>query len=220
LHVATPPNLILERVSEVRTVALLPSDRKDEEMTYTYHPPSFTSHLDTVQPETIYHYTTQSGLLGIVQNRELWATKIHYMNDSTEFAFVFRMVADHLKMEEENAPADSERKLLASLMRTFADASKDVNVCVACFCYDRDLLSQWRGYAGGNYGYSIGFNTAEIKRLAAQADFLLGRCIYDRELQLRIVGEICNHYLQSSSRNTMEVINSFTVSIIQSGAFF
>ncbi len=32
-----------------------------------------------VKPKTIYHYTTMDGLKGILENKSLWATKIHYL---------------------------------------------------------------------------------------------------------------------------------------------
>lgn len=35
------------------------------------------AHLPTV----LYHYTSQVGLLGILQKKELWATQIQYLND-------------------------------------------------------------------------------------------------------------------------------------------
>jgi len=33
----------------------------------------------------LYHYTTQSGFMGIVSNKEIWATHTQYLNDSKEF---------------------------------------------------------------------------------------------------------------------------------------
>jgi hypothetical protein len=58
--------------------------------------PYFMKHLLATRPPVIYHYTTQRGLLGIIENRELWATNILYMNDSTEFSIVFQLVGDIL----------------------------------------------------------------------------------------------------------------------------
>jgi hypothetical protein len=182
--------------------------------------PSFRRHLLTAQPDIIYHYTTQGGLFGIIETKELWATKIHYMNDSTEFSVVFQMAEDVLKNEEINAPDLSRRKQLANLMRTFANASRDVNICVVCFCKKRDLLSQWRAYSGGSYGYSIGFNTNKLNNLAASSNFVLGGSVYDKTLQESIVNEICDYYLLGSITDDSTLISAFTTSIIESGAFF
>jgi hypothetical protein len=54
-------------------------------MSTDYTPPTFTRHVNTKPPDTLYHYTGQLGLLGMTQTRELWATKIQYMNDAAEF---------------------------------------------------------------------------------------------------------------------------------------
>jgi hypothetical protein len=48
--------------------------------------PTFVKHLEGPTPLYLCHYTTQTELLGIIEGRELRATKVHYMNDATEFA--------------------------------------------------------------------------------------------------------------------------------------
>jgi hypothetical protein len=148
-------------------------------MPSAYHPPSFTSHLVAAQASVIYHYTNQSGFVGIFENREFWATNIRYMNDATEFSYVFKLTEECLEKEEGNGNDLSQRKLRANLMRRFSNASKKVNVCVVCFCTNGDLLSQWRGYSGGSCGYSIGFNIEKLKNLVKSANFL-GNCIYEQ----------------------------------------
>jgi hypothetical protein len=54
-------------------------------------PPTFTEQFERVPPDTLYHYTGPTGLVGIVQKEELWATKIQYMNDATEFGLAIRL---------------------------------------------------------------------------------------------------------------------------------
>ena len=41
--------------------------------------------LSKAPPLTLYHYTDQAGLLGIMESRRLWATKVQYLNDFMEF---------------------------------------------------------------------------------------------------------------------------------------
>jgi hypothetical protein len=81
-------------------------------MTSNDGPPSIATPLPLRLPDFIYHYTNQSGLLGILENRELWATKIHYLNDSTEFSYIFKMVDGLLAMEERRASNSERKKLL------------------------------------------------------------------------------------------------------------
>jgi hypothetical protein len=57
----------------------------DAETTDKYYaPPAFSANVSPC-PEVLYHYTGQAGLLSIINTAELWATKIQYMNDATEF---------------------------------------------------------------------------------------------------------------------------------------
>jgi hypothetical protein len=46
---------------------------------------SVIHHLEQTPAKPLYHYTTQEGLLGIVKNREIWATHTQYLNDRLEY---------------------------------------------------------------------------------------------------------------------------------------
>jgi hypothetical protein len=58
---------------------------------------------------------------------------------------------------------------------------------------DGDLLSQWRGYTGGTYGYSIGFDTESLMHIVSLRNFSFGKCIYEAEVQRTIVREAIAH---------------------------
>jgi hypothetical protein len=36
-------------------------------------------------PPILYHYTSQDGLLGILDSKSIWASKVQYLNDEQEF---------------------------------------------------------------------------------------------------------------------------------------
>ena len=40
----------------------------------------------------LYHYTSYGGFLGIVTNKCMWATSIHYQNDAEEFVHSMNVV--------------------------------------------------------------------------------------------------------------------------------
>ncbi|NED67185.1 DUF2971 domain-containing protein, partial [Streptomyces sp. SID10244] len=95
------------------------------------------------------------------------ATDIRYMNDSLELVFGARIVSERMK----RAAEEHARPVLASTFAEIAEAFEPARVfewpfrCFAvCFCGDGDLLSQWRGYAGGVGGYSIGFPREVLER--------------------------------------------------------
>lgn len=37
-----------------------------------------------INSQSLYHYTTAEGLIGIIENNEFWATERRYMNDMNE----------------------------------------------------------------------------------------------------------------------------------------
>jgi hypothetical protein len=75
---------------------------------------------------------------------------------------------------------------------------EDINLFAVCFCEKSDLLSQWRGYAGSNHGYSIAFSTNSLMQVTAGSKFMLGRCIYDQTLQRKIVEEAVAYCLDQA----------------------
>lgn len=88
------------------------------------------------------------------------STDIRYMNDSEELRFGARIVNEHLL----KAASEHRNPLLRTAFGSVAAGFDPDRLfewpfrCYAvCFCQDGDLLSQWRGYAGGVGGYSIGF---------------------------------------------------------------
>ena len=48
-------------------------------------------------PRELFHYTNQEGLLGILGNNEIWASKIQYLNDSTELGLALAIAERLLK---------------------------------------------------------------------------------------------------------------------------
>src|SRR5689334_2764181 len=106
-------------------------------MLNNYSPESFLDHLSTSPPDVLYHYMGQTGLLGIVTSGELWATKVQYMDDATEFSLALSMARDLL---DEHARKSSEmsRKTAAATLKRSLDGVEDINVFAVCFCENSD----------------------------------------------------------------------------------
>ncbi len=51
---------------------------------------------------SLYHYTTQDGLRGIIKSRSLWFTNIFYINDASEFNYIFKLVQEELNLKVQN----------------------------------------------------------------------------------------------------------------------
>jgi hypothetical protein len=52
----------------------------------------------TTLPKHLYHYTSQKGLLGILEHDNLWMTNILYLNDSSEFKHTLDLVKTELEI--------------------------------------------------------------------------------------------------------------------------
>lgn len=138
----------------------------------------------------LWHYTTASGLHGILTSQELWATNILFLNDKEEFRGFFDQKLKNLILDGvRNATVECNKtengKLALAnkngedfLAGKWAEAqwigisqvTLSYPAYVTSFCYsppdigNDGLLSQWRGY-GTDGGYALVFDTAELSRL-------------------------------------------------------
>lgn len=133
-------------------------------------------------PGTLYHYTSGSGLLGILDSGTLNCTNLLYMNDSSEMDYgrsIVRRIASDLP-----APSDAVEPFMRHLLRNVEQP--DFHYYVTCFCEKPDLLSQWRAYGGQAAGYSIGFGADDLHSVLPDYSELV-RVIYDLAEQERTV---------------------------------
>lgn len=154
-------------------------------------------------PEIIYHYTTQEGLLGILNERAIWATKMHYLNDASELIEPFRIGTEELDrlslLQKEN-----EDKEIVLNLRNSIPYSEAQNYCVVSFCSHGDLLSQWRAYGSFGSAYSIGFNFNKLQQHISAYRFELRRCEYyeNKDYQAKIkefIGSVVTKALSEKS---------------------
>ncbi|MQW55664.1 DUF2971 domain-containing protein [Sinorhizobium meliloti] len=161
--------------------------------------------------QLLFHYTTFAGFLGIVSGRSMWASSIHYLNDSQEFKHgldVAKGVAQR-KIPDENG---ARRQLLERFITALQQYSRGY-LYVASFTEKGDLLSQWRGYAATG-GLSLGFDFGVLRDVAERNTFRLIKCIYDNETKQRIATEIVD-----SALNGMPSDIEFDASQIEKSAY-
>ena len=137
----------------------------------------------------LYHYTTFSGLLGIIGTRCLWASDIRYMNDSAELRHTADLFAEVARERMESGQANSH------LLTQFVDwikhrISSGHLLFAASFRSHGNLLSQWRGYSLPGKGVSLGFCPEVILDCARRQHFLMGKCIYEPKRQWRIIHQV------------------------------
>jgi len=143
---------------------------------------SLPNYSDEVRDDTLFHYTSANGLIGIFDSGEIWSTAYYCANDEQELSAgsgvlsrVFRERAHQLQQENDpradlfarrgvdiTSYADRfERQLTALTMSSLV-------AYITCFCkpvakedFHHGLLSQWRGY-GADGGYAVQFSRTRL----------------------------------------------------------
>ena len=156
------------------------------------------------EPRTLYHYTTQTGIAGIVGSGTAWATSICYMNDAREFNYSRELLQDVLA-----SSTFQKDEPFAGIAPFLKPPSMDVYPHVFVFSLSEkdDRLGLWRAYAGGAAGYSLGFTTADLRTAAEKEGFKLMKCTYNFGEQQKLIVELVNR--------TREEVNIFPVNTIK-----
>lgn len=142
-------------------------------------------------PRLLYHYTSATGVLGIIQSGSVWASVVNSLNDAKEFhhaADVLQHCFENWLRQRGNKDQAAFRQAAESLT---SHSHRYTGICICSFSAEGDLLSQWRAYGANGRGISLGLNSHLLKVDAGQSGYLLGRCIYDYQAQYAI----CARYL-------------------------
>jgi hypothetical protein len=141
--------------------------------------PNDISSGEPKEPELLYHYTTQEGLLGIIENRCLRATHSQFLNDLSEYRIIFDALQQRIRTERNDSWAVLQSRLL--LVRQMK------GIFVSSFSHEMqaDSLTMWRGYSSPTGGHSIGFDRLVLNDIAKtlftsreRSRVELGRCFY------------------------------------------
>lgn len=133
-------------------------------------------------PKNLFHYTSQTGLLGMIENKEIWATNISYLNDLKEFKHTIELIREIIANEIKKGTIDTD--LLSLFEEVVKTAFPNQTIFIASFSEEGDLLSQWRGYCGDGVGYSIGIDRDILNEIAIANNFILTKCIYKLDEQV------------------------------------
>lgn len=180
-------------------------------------------------PPVLWHYTDAGGLLGMLQNNQLWFTDAKCLNDYSEMSYAITVIEEIINehLQNENySPLVVEylKDMLASVLyRVRSDKEMGFMnpAFVCCFCEEKDSLHLWRAYTNNGRGYSIGFFvdfiyhrmlTVKIKEQAVTANkrfietlFTLDpyfcRVIYEKEKQRRIINKLIEMFVKAITEN-------------------
>lgn len=133
---------------------------------------------------TLYHYTSLNGVLGMLHSRSVWASHVSYLNDASEFRHGLsfaKQIAGSIFMNDDYLAA------FGWAARHALGAVSADSLYVACFSEKADLLSQWRGYCPSGAGVCLGFDADHLSDFCEERGYRLEKCIYTHEEQIRQV---------------------------------
>ena len=146
-------------------------------------------------PRHLFHYTDLEAVKGIMSSKSLWLSKFTSTNDISEI----QLAIQHLQAFVSKAAAElksDEAKLLRDAALEL-EGFRDTNICLASFCEERDLLSQWRSYGNDGRGIALGFGGGSLRSLAKRHELSLYRCVYDPKEHGKIASDLVAMLLSS-----------------------
>jgi hypothetical protein len=155
-------------------------------------------------PATLYHYTTADGLIGILQSRQIWATNVRFMNDTSELGYGIRMVRDIFDDVRRQAADLGARQarlfgfVCDGIFAMLDDAERNTKHYAVSFCGNGNLLSQWRGYGQAGGGFALGMASSALRNFEAEIlpnppvdpgllGVFLRKVIYEPQVQQQLV---------------------------------
>ena len=121
----------------------------------------------------LYHYTTQQGLLGILENNCIWTTHYKFLNDYSEIIRFRKKLIQHLASKSFGVDRQNrENKCNPVIDDLYKFLTHEIYITSFCKGSDQNpsahinlngLLSQWRAY-GEDGGFAIVFKKNELKK--------------------------------------------------------
>lgn len=159
----------------------------------------FVKVLEINTQEIIWHYTTGDALLNIVESGALYATQVSCLNDSTEVLYGEKLLRDaFINIQTQNTKSMEEAFLLERIMKNISSepTMPPTNIpspfFVTCFSKEKDDLSQWRAYSGGENGYAIAFLAGAFFNRGS----LVVRVNYEKEQHKEVAKKVAKATLQ------------------------
>jgi Protein of unknown function (DUF2971) len=146
--------------------------------------------------QLVWHYTTGDALINIVETGAFYATQVGCLNDSTEVRYGENLLRDaFLSLQGKGSYGQETQQLLEPIIKVNLEdhtQKQPSNWFVACFSKEKDDLSQWRAYGGGENGFAIAFLAGAFFGRGS----LVVRVNYDKELHLSVAAKLAEATLQ------------------------
>lgn len=153
-------------------------------------------------PNVLFHYTSATGLIGILKSKSIWLTDLRYMNDGSELEYAEKLIGDCIAAKQA-APdlTDIQASFLSRIAIVINPFKGRSSIYSASFCENGNLLSQWRSYRGHSGGYAMGFDFFHTLR-TMNRPCALRRITYDVNRQRSLVNDLVDKFLNSVGKAT------------------
>lgn len=102
----------------------------------------------------LYHYCSIDSFFAIIQSKSIWLSNVSQMNDSKEN----KIIENFFPLMDSFFEKVKFKEWIEPFYFTFQKEP-----LIFCLSENKDLLSQWRGYANDGKGISIGFDINKFK---------------------------------------------------------
>jgi len=132
--------------------------------------------------KTLYHYCSNSSFIAIVESKSIQLSLLSLANDAMEG----RLISESIMRLADRQKLDLQAK--ERLKDSLCILEDNFDGLGFCLSEEGDLLSQWRGYADGARGISIGFSKEYLEKLStlspsiAIPGFQLHKVEYDEHM--------------------------------------
>lgn len=174
---------------------------------------------EIIPPKKLYHYTSKSGFLGIIENKTLWASQILFMNDEKETRIPFEIFEEILK-EDKNADVREKFEREGRDSLKFFEEFRGLETYVISFSEKKDDLNMWRAYGDDASGICIEFDSdallEALRKNQEKMELTFEKCIYDKQEQKNAIQSL----LDSEKENKNFDFYSFSEKLLAFSTYF
>lgn len=158
--------------------------------------PTYPGDISTISdedPNLLYHYTSWTGLKGVISEKSIRMTHTNFLNDRMEMQHGIDFVPEIITKMASSKELEN-REIIGSL-RSSWDAMGPIKAFVTSFCERGDSLEQWRGYTPAG-GCSIAFSATSLRKAAHRQKYWMLPCLYKGLEKRQRIEKIVKWHLQ------------------------
>jgi hypothetical protein len=150
-------------------------------------------------PDVLFHYTSATALVSILEHGELHASSLQAVNDSRELALAIERTVQLLRTEAQRQP-DRIATAIEEVIRylehdpfTVVDDPDSTDaVCAVSLSECDNHLNQWRSYCPPEGGYAIGLRAREVlgRIKPGTLNWAWAKCVYTQAEHDAILREL------------------------------